>query len=248
MEESKIESSEIIVEGETGRKWQKGQDFITFDPYYGVEEYRSFLTAAKNNGVEYEEFIRIRPPYTRYIMIDPKEMPKFVNYDKATSSDQRWLISCVKPVQPNEAYYLRRREGQDISYFNYILPKPLQKMHEEDYVCIFKAWDMTELNDWTRKLGKGTKVYKWGHTDLKGYNIYVCFNPYIKGIIPNSRILLEYDNTGELTKKKVPKRPGEIEYELNHFILVQEKLINKTWLLEYYEDGKKVPLKKHTFM
>lgn len=239
---------EDILSEAAPRKWQKGQKFITFDPYYGVEEYRSFLFAAKNNGIEYEEFIRLKAPFNRYIMIDPKEMPKFVNYDVATSADKNWLISVVKPVQPNEAYYLRRREGQDISYFNYILPEPLKKMHEEDYVCVFKAWDMTELNDWTRKLGKGTKVYKWGHADLKGFNIYVCFNPYIKGIIPNSRILLEYDNNGINSKKKVPRKPGYIEYELNHFVLVQEKLINKTWNLEYHENGQKVPLKKTTFM
>ena len=207
---------------------QKSQIFITFDNYYNVNNYLSFLAAAKNNGVKYEEFLRIRPPHKRFIMIDPKDVPTFLDYDKATSSDMRWLISLVKPIRPNEAYYLQRREGQDISYFNYILPKPLQKMHEEDYVMVFKAWDMTELTQWSKKLGK-SNIYKWGHADLKGFNIYVCFNPYINGFIPSDRVLLEYDNSGELSKKKVPNSPGEIEYNLNYSILVQEKLINKTY-------------------
>ena len=40
-----------------------------------------------------------------------------VNYDFATTSDKKWLVSTVKAVQPNEEYLLRRRQGKDISYF-----------------------------------------------------------------------------------------------------------------------------------
>ena len=39
--------------------------FITFDDYYNVDNYLSFLAAAKNNGVKYEEFLRVRPPHKR---------------------------------------------------------------------------------------------------------------------------------------------------------------------------------------
>ena len=77
------------------------------------------------------------------------------------------------------------------------------------------------------------------------YGIYVCFNPYIKGLISGDRILLEY---GKDAKRKIPKNPAIMEYDLNHYILVQEKLMNKTLELEYHQNGKKVPLKKESFI
>jgi len=227
---------------------QANMEYITFDPYYNVNEYNNFITAAKNNKVPFEEFVRIKPPHNRYLMINPKDLPKFVNYDIATKPDKTWLVSVVKPVQNNEAYYLKRRPGQDISYFNYILPEPLKNMHEENYVCVFRGYDQTEISQYSQRLGKGTKIFRWGKTDIKGYNVFVCFNRYIKGLVSSTRVLLEYDNMGINTKNKVPAHPGYIEQELNYKILVQEKLINKTFLLEYYEDGKRFPLTKTTFL
>lgn len=225
--------------------------YITFDDYYEVDEYNSFLTAAKNNDVFYQEFIKIRPPYKRFIRLQStKYLPAFVNYEFATSSDVKYLVSTVKPVQPNEEYILRRRPGKDVSYWDYIMPKPLENMHNEDYIMVFKAWDMTELNEISKKLGK-TKIYKWGEADIKGYKIYVCFNPYIKGFIPETRVLMEFGeiaDSGLKHEKKVPKTKGEIEYMLNYFVLVKEKLENKTVLLEYHTNGKKVPLKRTTFI
>ena len=221
--------------------------YFTLDSYYGIKDYNRFISSAKNNNIEFEEFINIKPPHNRYIMVDDEDVPKFIDYDLASKPDTRWLIAAVKPTQPNELYYLERREGQDISYFNYILPQEFKNMHNEDYICIFKGWDSTEINNWS-KLVQGVKIYKWGEAIVKGYKIYVCFNPYISGIIPSSRKLLEYDNNLKLSKKSVPKIQGMIEYELNHFVLIQEKLINKTYLLEYHLNGYKVPLKVANFM
>src|SRR6056297_1800045 len=100
-----------------------GKIFICFDEYYPVDEYNAFLVAAKNNKVSFEEFIRVRPPFNRFIMIDPKDTPTFVDFDKGTSSDIKWLVSTVKPRRPDEAYYLRRRPGQDIRFWIYATPK-----------------------------------------------------------------------------------------------------------------------------
>ena len=146
--------------------------FITFDSYYGVNEYNSFKTAAKNNGIEYEEYLRIRPPFNRYLKLNNKaDLPSFVNYDFATSSDKKWLVSTVKAVRPNEEYLLRRRDGKDIRYFDFILPKNLEEAHKQDYIMVFKAMSFTELSIISKKLGN-IKIYKWGQAKIKKYNIY----------------------------------------------------------------------------
>lgn len=227
--------------------------YITFDPYYGVDEYNSFKIAAKNNGIEYEEYLRLRPPHKRYLKIkDKKDLPSFVNYDFATSSDIKWLISTVKAVQPNQEYLLRRREGKDISYWNYILPDPLKEAHKEDYIMVFKSQDFTEMAQISKKLGD-IPIYKWGEAKVKRYKIYYCFNPYISGLISEGNKLMEFgkiEGHSQALKhdRTVPKIPGDLEYNLNHFVLVKEKLEDKTFEAEFWQNGKINPLKRETFI
>jgi hypothetical protein len=164
--------------------------YITFDKYYNVDAYNSFLRASKNNGIEYEEYIRVRAPYTRFIKLNSKrDLPSFVNYDFATASDITWLVSVVKPVQPNEAYLLKRREGKDDAYWDFILPKNLENAHKEDYIMVFSAQGFTELSNISKKLGDA-KIFKWGKAKEKNYKIYYCFNPYIKGLITTINVLM----------------------------------------------------------
>jgi len=225
--------------------------YITFDRYYNVDTYNSFKVAAKNNGIEFEEYIKIRPPYIRFLKIKTKkDLPSFVNYDFATSSEIKWLVSVIKPVQPNEEYLLKRREGKDISYWNYITPKPMEDLTEQDYVMVFRSTDFTEMSQISEKLGD-TKIYKWGKA--KGYSIYYTYNPYIRGLLSERNILMEYGKAANPSRAiryspKVPKVKGDIEYDLNHFILISEKLENKTLEAEYWESGKIFPLKRSTFI
>ena len=225
--------------------------YITFDDYYEVDDYNAFLTAAKNNRIQYEEYIKIKPPYKRFLRLESiKDIPKFVNFEYADNSDIKFLISTVKPVRPNEEYILRRRPGKDVSYWDYIMPEPLEEVHKKDYIMVFKAQDMTELNKISKKLGS-SKIYKWGKADRKGYKIYICFNPYIKGLVSSSKVLMEFGegaDSGLKHDKSIPSQRGELEYLLNYFVLVVEKLENKTVQLEYHENGKKVPLKKASFI
>ena len=46
----------------------------------------------------------------------------------------------------------------------------------------------------------------------------------------------------------MPKVPGDLEYYLNHFVLVKEKLEDKTFEAEYWEAGQINPLKRTTFI
>jgi len=225
--------------------------YIGFDNYYDVKEYNSFKNAAKNNNIEFEEYIRIRAPFNRFLKIsDKRDLPSFVNFDYASVSDIKWLVSSIKAVRPNEEYLLRRREGKDVSYWNYILPKPLQNAHKKEYIMVFKAMDFTEMIQYSRALGN-TKIYKWGKSEKKGYDIYYCFNPYIKGLIPLSKVLMEFGPGADSGLKKdtvMPKTPGDLEYYLNTFVLVKEKLENKTFEALYFQNGKIYPLKKDTFI
>lgn len=227
--------------------------YITFDPYYSVEDYNSFLNAARNNGIEYTEFIRIRAPFTRYLKIkDKKDLPAFVNYDFAAVGDIKWLVSTVRAVRPNEEYLLKRRAGKDIRYYDFILPNALKEANKEDYIMVFKSQDFTEMAQISKKLG-GTPIYKWGESKIKKYKIYYCFNPYISGILSERNKLMEFGDTGSPSQalkhsKVVPKIQGELEYYLNYFVLIKEKLENKTLESEYWQNGKIHPLKKETFI
>jgi len=225
--------------------------YITFDPYYDVEAYNSFLIASKNNGVEWEEYLRIRQPHHRYLKINNRvDLPSFLNYDFADATDKKFLVSLLKPVYPNEALMLKRKPGQDALYGDYITPKPLKNLENKKYIMVFKAKSFSELSEYSKKLGK-SKIYKWGKAKVKGFNIYYCFNPYIKGIVPESKILMEFGEqatTGMKFSKAIPKIKGELEYMLNYFVLIKEKLEDKTYEAEYWTDGSIVPLKRTKFL
>jgi len=225
--------------------------FITFDPYYNVSEYNNLLTAAKNNGLDIDEYISIRQPFNRYLKINDKtEAPIFLNYDYASPGQVKFLVSVVKPVEPNEALYLKRKSGQDALYYKYITPKPLRNLEEKDYVMVFKAKSFSEVANYSKKLGK-SKIYKWGKSIIKGYNIYYVFNPYIKGIIPESKVLMEFGkqaSTGIKYSKSMPKIKGDLEYYLNTFVLIKEKITNKTLEAVYWSKGEINPLKKTRFI
>jgi len=227
--------------------------YITFDRYYDVDEYLSFLTSAKNNGIEYEEYIKIRPPFLRYIKLQNKnDLPSFVNFDFATSSEIKWLVSTIKPVQPNQEYLLRRRDGKDVSYWDYILQEPMKNATKKDYMMVFKSNDFTEMAQISKKLGD-SKIYKWGKAKIKGFKIYYCFNPYIQGIVQSRNVLLNYGKNlvpsyALRTESQIPKVKGDIEFQLNYYVLVKEKLENKTLEAEYWSNGKIYPLPRETFI
>lgn len=226
--------------------------YISFDSYYTIKEYNAFLTASKNNNIEIEEYLRIRPPFKRFLKLKEGDLPKFLNFDVATTSDRKWLVSLVKPVQPNEEYLLKRREGKDNSYWNYILPRELENAHKQDYIMFFKAMDFTEISLISKSLPK-TKIFKLGKSKLKKYNIFYCFNPYIRGLLRNSSLLMEFGREARVSlavkhDTNVPNNPGDLEYYLNEFILVREKLEDKTYESEYYLDGKVHPLKRTEFI
>lgn len=222
--------------------------YITFDNYYDIDMYKRILSSGRNNHTKFEEFICLKPPFSRYLYVDTDDLPKFLDYDIATANYKKYLVSVVKPVRYEELYILERKKGKDKEVDNYINPYPFKDLHTKDYVCVFKSFDDSEVTNFSKILDNDIKIYKWGRSKLYKYNIYVCTNRYIKGIIPSNRILLEYDNKGINSKKSVPRNPGEIELDLNYRILVNEKLTDKQLHLVHFKNGTIYPLSIDSFI
>lgn len=216
--------------------------YITFDPYYDIKQYNEFISAAKNNGIDYYEYISVRPPYLWYIKIDMDDVPRFINYDLIDGSQKKFLTNIMKPRYPNEAHKLLRREAdnpKDIERF--VSPLPLIQARKEEYVCFFKVFNKDELIQTSKALGNA-KIWRLGNkTKRKGY-VYMTFNPYVKSFINSSNILLEKESKSDMNNV------GELEYTLNHKVLVTEKLDGKAIELEYFQNGKFYPLKAPQFL
>jgi len=227
--------------------------YITLDAYYDVFAYNSFLVAAKNNKIDIQEYIRIRAPFTRFIKLQSKEfLPTFLNYDMATNSDLRWLVSTVKPTETNEAYLLRRKPGLDVRYWTFIIPKNLEGANKSDYFISFKVRDINQVLQTSRLLGDST-IYYWGKSELKKYKIFYSYDPELKNFISPLDILQEYgkeavNSTAINSNSTVPEIPGDIEYLLNFYVLIKEKLENKTYDCLKIKNGKLHPINRTTFI
>ena len=225
--------------------------YINFDSYYSVKDYNSFLTAAKNNDIEFEEFVSIKAPFLRSIGInDYKDLPSFLNYDILPSSDRKWLVSTLKATRPNEAFVLKRREGKDNQYFEYIIPEGLKLLPKKKYIMVFRSYDKGDIREISKKLGS-SKIYKLGKA--KGYTIYYTYNPYIRGIVLKKNQLVEFgkearNSSAIKSGPTIPKELGIIEHYINYNVLVNEKLLNKTVKSEFWSNGIITPIKSETFI
>lgn len=206
--------------------------FVTFDNYYEIDEYNEFIQAAKNNNIQFTEYISIRAPYNWYVKVDT--LPQFVNYEVSTPKDDKWLVSKMLARYPNEEYLLQRRIGNNVIE-KYISPEPLIRARTAQYWMIFKSGGHTELMKISENI-ESEKLYVLGKA--RGYFLILTFNKYFQSFIHKNFILLEKETTGQYGN------PGEIEQALNYKILVKEKLENKTMELPYYQGGKYYPLKR----
>ena len=112
--------------------------YISFDDYYDVQQYNEFITAAKNNKVEYFEYISARPPYNWYIKIDEKDVPTFINFEYISSSHLKFLSNIMKPRRSNEVTKLLRRQTDNPKDFEkFISPKELIEARDSEYLMFF---------------------------------------------------------------------------------------------------------------
>lgn len=215
-------SEEILNESYTMFKY-----YITIDPFMSIKEYSNVITALNNNNVKYNEFISTKPPYNWYINLN--ELPIMVNYDIGTPNDNRFLVSKVKPLRPNEFYKLKRREtdGTSQASLEKFIYNDAFKDVKNKYAICFRYKSNVELQELTRKLG--IRVYKLG--TYRGRQLAIGYNKYIKGEITPEYIVME----------KLPKEMnniGEFEMMINYKWLNSKDKIIKYTQTPYVENGK----------
>jgi len=222
--------------------------YITFDKYYNIKMYNNFKKNAKLNKIKFSEYINIRPPFIRFLKIDDDDLPKFLEYDIATSNEKRFLLSVIKPTSPSEFKELTRREGEDSQYKTFISPRALLNIEKEKYILVFKSNDFTEVQIISKNLGE-KKIFKLGESEKHRYNIYFTYSKRAIGFINLNNILLEFGKDAKFGLKNSKKMPNSavLEYYLNYHVLIQDKLENKYLESEYWQNGEITPLKSETF-
>lgn len=206
---------------------------ITFDPYYTITSYNNFLQAAKDNKLQFTEYISTITPYYWYIDVPEKYLPVFVKYKKCSKAEERWLVAKLVPLFANEEFNLKRRETDKLANFEkFTTPKVFRTLRHKDYACVFRYKREQDLLEISRE--SGIKIWTVG--EAKGWKLALCFSKYIKNYIPLDFIILEKKSKEEFSK------PGEFEVELNYKKFVNDKLKNKYVEYPYYEDGKYYPL------
>lgn len=191
--------------------------FYTIDSYYSVKFYNSTKEALKNNQVNFKEFINIKTPFNWYFKLDDNIKPIMVNYDEIQKN--RFLVSKVQTLRPNEEYLLQRREddsGQNIK--KYIFNDAFRDA--EEYGILFHIKNKDELLRISKEYPG--KIYYLGKYYDNKFRVCLCNNNMIKNFITPDQILLE--KTPEM------KEPGRFESEFNYRIL---KL--KDYIVKYTE-------------
>ena len=202
---------------------------ITIDEYYPTEFYNESKEALKNNDVEFQEFISIKPPFLWYLNVPQK--PIMVNYDELSASAERWVVTKVNAVRPNEEYLLIRRnddKGQK-ALLKYTENKPLKEARLSDYAVFFNVTNTEELQRITKELP--VKIYYFGKYYSNKYKIGLCTNKMILNYLDPNQILLEKKG-GEF------KEPGRFEAELNFKIFRGNDFLVKYTETMYFENGK----------
>ena len=208
--------------------------FITIDPYYPISFYNECKEALKNNGISFQEFISIKAPFDWYLKIDEK--PIMVNYDELKKQQERFLVSKVKPLTPNEEYLLIRRsddEGQK-GMLKYVENEPLKQARMSEYAVFFNADSKEQLMRITRE--SGIKVWYFGKYFNNRFKVALCTNKMILNFISPEDILIE-KNGQEM------KEPGRFESELNFKVFRQQDYLKKYTETAYFADGKYFPVK-----
>lgn len=209
--------------------------YITFDPYYTVQEYSDFIKNAKEKGRPVEEYILLKPPYNWYVKINKSDAPIFLKYSEASSSIEPYLVEKIKPLYANEEYLLTRRSTDAKNEFErFVSPKIFQHVKRASYCCLFRYTSKDYLAKATKEMP--LKIYDLGQ--YKNWNLALCFNKYIRNYVYNSYVFIEKKSESDFSK------PGEFEYFLNYKVLVDVKFNNKTIDYPYWKDGTYTQLKR----
>lgn len=203
---------------------------ITIDPYYGTQFYNECKEALRNNQVPYKEFVSIKAPYNWYLQLDQK--PIMVNYDIASDSESRWLISKVIPLRPNEEYLLLRRDN-DVgakAVMKFVENEPLKEARTSEYAVFFTIKNRQHGEQLTKDYPG--KIWFMGKYYDNKYRVCLATHPVIKGFLDPDQILLE--------KTQEMQEPGRFESELNWKVFRRNDYLVKFTETPYFEGGRLV--------
>lgn len=201
--------------------------FYTVDPYYNNQFYNECKEALKNNNIKFNVFLNIKAPFHWYFEL--KEAPTIVNYDKATSSESRWLVNIITPLKPTEEYLLLRRENDkgQTALLKFIENKPLKEARESDYAVFFTIKNKEE----GMKLSKDFpgKIYYFGKYYNNKFRVCLGTHRTIKGFLDKDQILLERTST--------LSEPGRFESELNFKVFRERDRLIKFTDTPFFYNG-----------
>lgn len=179
--------------------------FYTIDNYYDINFYNSAKEALKNNKVDFNEFIEIKPPYNWYFKLPDNLKPVLVNYDE--KEKYRFLVQKVRSLRPNDEYVLQRRTDDSGSAIQkYIYNDAFRDSSE--YGIFFNINSKDSLLSISKQFPG--KIYYLGKYYNK-FRVCLCNNPMIKNYIDQSQILME--------KEPEMKEIGRFEAEFNYRVL-----------------------------
>lgn len=202
--------------------------FITTDQYYDIKFYNESKEALKNNGVEFQEFVNIKPPYDWYFSMD--ETPVMVNYDRATGSELRWMISLVKPLRPNEEFQLTRRDKDTgkKAILKYGENQALKEARESPYAVFFTVKNREEAESISAEIP--TKIWYMGKYYNNKFRVCLATHEIIEGFLRPDQILMK--------KEKAMSEPGKFESELNWRIFRGNDYLLKFTETPYFLKGR----------
>ena len=202
--------------------------FYTLDPYYDNQFYNEAKTALTNNDVPFSVFINVKTPYDWYFKLDSK--PLMVNYDTASKSEQRWLVSIVQPLRPNEEYLLLRRNNDNgpKALLKFVENTALKEARTSDSAFFFTVKNREEVETLSKEVPG--KIWYFGKYYNNKYRVCLGTRGILKGFLDPDQILLE--RTKDLAE------PGRFEAELNWKVFRGNDYLVKFTEMPYFENGK----------
>lgn len=198
--------------------------YVTIDPYYDLNFYNETLNALRNNNVKFTECISIKNPYNWYLGVDDNDLPKFINYDVASKSEEKFLIAKTRPCKPSDDVLLyRRHKGNTIA--PYIFNDAFSSIG--DYMCLFNLRNKEQGQELSKNIGR---IYYLGKYYSNKYRLCLSTNPNVKNFVPLEDILMELDDaeTKEILR---------LECDFNTKILFGKEKIQKFSITPYFENG-----------
>jgi len=179
-----------------------------------------------NNDIDYDLFITTKPPYDWYFRVDSK--PIMVNYDELKHGSDRFLVSLVKPLRPDEEYKMVRRNS-DVgmnALSKFINNSPMLESTKSSYSVFFHI-NSRGVGEKLSKEYPG-KIWFMGRYFDSRYNVCLVNNMSVLAFLDDKDIILEKTSVGHI---------GEFETEFNYRILKGREYLVKFTDTPYFLGG-----------